>query len=64
MAKLSASEAATAISHQVSVPGTWTWCLDEAPGLRKSVSYPSPSPPFYVADPPPVFPEARGSSPS
>lgn len=25
MAKLAASEAATAISHQVSIQGVWTW---------------------------------------
>lgn len=59
MAKLAASEAATAISHQVSVPGAWSLCPGEAPGLR-SVSHPSPSPPFYVADPPPVFPWGWG----
>lgn len=34
MAKLAASEAATAISHQVSIPGAWTCFLGQAPGVE------------------------------
>lgn len=57
MAKLAASEAATAISHQVSVRGAWA----RPQGL--SASCPSPHQSFCVAGPAPVCPQKWESSP-
>lgn len=55
MAKLAASEAATAISHQVSILGAWY--LRGAPRWESRVraSCPSPCGSFCVAAPAPSF---------
>lgn len=57
MAKLAASEAATAISHQVSILGAWTWYLHGAPRWESRVraSCPSPRGSFCVTAPAPSF---------
>lgn len=57
MAKLAASEAATAISHQVSIPGAWTPYLRGGLRWESRVRARCPSPrwSFCVADPAPAF---------
>lgn len=51
MAKLAASEAATAISHQVSIPRAQRGAWARPQVLSRSISCPSPSPSCCVAHP-------------